>query len=73
MSKKALFLLPISFIVISTASCSWLFGRRDYVSEQNPSKYLNKSKIDRDYITYNTYTFNGDIVNKVISRVDDVE
>ena len=73
MSKKALFLLPISFIVISTASCSWLFGRRDYVSEQNPSKYLNKSKIDRDFITYNTYTFNGDIVNKVISRVDDVE
>ena len=73
MSKKALFLLPISFIVISTASCSWLFGRTDYVSEQNPSKYLNKSKIDKDYITYNTYTFNGDIVNKVISRVDDVE
>lgn len=73
MSKKALFLLPITFIVISTASCSWLFGRRDYVSEQNPSKYLNKSKIDRDYITYNTYTFNGDIVNKVISKVDDVE
>ena len=73
MSKKALFLLPISFIVISTASCSWLFGRRDYVSEQNPSRYLNKSKIDRDYITYNTYTFKGDIVNKVISKFDDVE
>ena len=73
MSKKALFLLPISFIVISTASCSWLFGRRDYVSEQNPSKYLNKAKLRGDYITYNTYTFNGDIVNKVISNVDDAE
>lgn len=73
MSKKSLFLLPISFIVISTASCSWLFGRRDYVSEQNPSKYLNKSKNVGDYITYNTYTFNGDIVNKVISKVDDAE
>lgn len=73
MSKKALFLLPITFIVISTASCSWLFGRRDYVSEQNPSKYLNKAKLHGDYITYNTYTFNGDIVNKVISNVDDTE
>lgn len=73
MSKKALFLLPISLIVISTASCSWLFGRRDYVSEQNPSRYLNKSKNVGDYITYNTYTFNGDIVNKVISKVDDAE
>ena len=73
MSKKALFLLPISLIVISTASCSWLFGIRDYVSEQNPSKYLNKSKNVGDYIIYNTYTFNGDIVNKVISKVDDTE
>ena len=73
MSKKALFLLPISLIVISTASCSWLLGRRDYVSEQNPSKYLSKTNIGGNFIEYNTYTFNGDIVNKVISKVDDAE
>ena len=74
MSKKALFIIPLSVGLLSICSCSWLFDKKEnYIEKQNPSKYLNKSKIDRDYITYNTYTFNGDIVNKVISRVDDVE
>ena len=74
MSKKALLMLPISLIVISTASCSWLFkSNRDYTAEQNPSKFLAKTNIGGNYIEYNTYRFNGDIVNKVISKVDDAE
>lgn len=71
MSKKALFLLPISFIVISTASCSWLFGRRDYVSERNPSRILTKRMDSGEhYIRYNNYDLRGDIVDKVIYEVD---
>ena len=71
MSKKALFLLPISFIVISTASCSWLFGRRDYVSERNPSRILTKRMDSGEhYIRYNNYDLIGDIVDKVIYEVD---
>ena len=71
MSKKALFLLPISFIVISTASCSWLFGRRDYSSEQNPSRILTKRMSSGDhYVRYNNYDLRGDIVDKVIYEVD---
>lgn len=72
MSKKALFLLPISLIVISTASCSWLLGTRDYVSEQNPTcliekRYKNAS--DSHYIRYNGYDLKGKIVNKIIDEV----
>lgn len=71
MSKKALFLLPISLIVISTASCSWLFGRRDYVSERNPSRVLTKRMDSGEhYIRYNNYDLRGDIVDKVIYEVD---
>ena len=71
MSKKALFLLPISLIVISTASCSWLFGRRDYVSERNPSRILTKRMDSGEhYIRYNNYDLRGDIVDKVIYEVD---
>ena len=71
MSKKALFLLPISFIVISTASCSWLFGRRDYVSERNPSRVLTKRmNSGNHYVRYNNYDLKGDIVDKVIYEVD---
>lgn len=71
MSKKALFLLPISLIVISTASCSWLFGRRDYVSERNPSRVLTKRMNSGEhYIRYNNYDLRGDIVDKVIYEVD---
>jgi len=71
MSKKALFLLPISLIVISTASCSWLFGRRDYVSERNPSRILTKRMDSGEhYIRYKNYDLRGDIVDKVIYEVD---
>ena len=71
MSKKALFVLPISFVVISTASCSWLFGRRDYVSERNPSRILAKRMDSGEhYIRYNNYDLRGDIVDKVIYEVD---
>ena len=71
MSKKALFLLPISLIVISTASCSWLFGRRDYSSEENPSRILAKRMTSGDhYIRYKNYDLRGDIVDKVIYEVD---
>ncbi len=71
MSKKALFLLPISFIVISTASCSWLFGRRDYVSERNPSRLLAKRMDSGDhFVRYNNLILRGDIVDKVIYEVD---
>ncbi len=71
MSKKALFLLPISFIVISTASCSWLFGRRDYVSERNPSRVLTKRMDSGDhYVRYKNSILRGDIVDKVIYEVD---
>ena len=67
-------MLPISLIVISTASCSWLFkSDRDYTAEQNQSKYLANTNLVGNYIEYNTYRFNGDIVNKVISKVDDAE
>ncbi|MBP3732664.1 MAG: hypothetical protein J6I84_05400 [Bacilli bacterium] len=71
MSKKALFLLPITFIVISTASCSWLFGRRDYISERNPSRILTKRNDSGDhYISYSNYRLTGDIVDKVIYEID---
>lgn len=71
MSKKALFLLPISLVVISTASCSWLLGRRDYVSERNPSRILTKRMDSGEhYIRYNNYDLRGDIVDKVIYEVD---
>ena len=74
MSKKALLMLPVSLIVISTASCSWLFkSDRDYTAEQNPSKFLNKTNIGGNYIEYNTYTFNGDFVNRVMFKVDDAK
>lgn len=71
MSKKALLMLPISLIVISTASCSWLLGRRDYVSERNPSRVLTKRMDSGEhYIRYNNYDLRGDIVDKVIYEVD---
>ena len=71
MSKKALLMLPISFIVVSTASCSWLFGRRDYSSEENPSRILAKRNTSGDhYVRYKNFILRGDIVDKVIYEVD---
>ena len=71
MSKKALFLLPITFIVISTASCSWLFGRRDYVSEQNPSRILTKRMDSGDhYVRYKNSILREDFIDKVIYELD---
>ena len=51
MSKKALLMLPISLIVISTASCSWLFGKTkdDIIREQNPGYIVGKVTTRSDF------------------------
>ena len=45
MSKKAFLMLPISLMVISTASCSWLFKKtkKDIIKEQNPAYIVEKA------------------------------
>ena len=74
MSKKALFIIPLSVGLLSICSCSWLFNTKEnYIEKQNPIKFLNKTNIGGNYIEYNTYTFNGDIVNKVMFKADDAE
>ena len=75
--KKALLMLPISLIVISTASCSWLFAKRDYsypVNADYPSNIINR-RIDSEehYISYKDYTLKGSTVNKVFNKAEDVE
>ena len=56
MSKKALLMLPISLIVISTASCSWLFKKtkKDIIKEQNPSYIVEKAN------AYGTFYYQND-------------
>lgn len=51
MSKKALLMLPISLMVISTASCSWLFGKTkdDIIREQNPGYIVGKVTTRSDF------------------------
>lgn len=76
MSKKALFLLPISFIVISTASCSWLFdGKKDlgYVT-YSPDNVMNRRiKGDTHRITYKGFELSGDVAVDVIDRALETE
>ena len=76
MSKKALFLLPISLVVISTASCSWLFGgKKDlgYVT-YSPDNVMNRRiKGDTHRITYKGFELSGDVAVDVIDRALETE
>ena len=76
MSKKALFLLPISLVVISTASCSWLFGGKNdlgYVT-YSPDNVMNRRiKGDTHRITYKGFELSGDVAVDVIDRALETE
>ena len=56
MSKKALLMLPISLMVISTASCSWLFKKtkEEIIKEQNPGYIIEK------VTTYSSFYYKND-------------
>ena len=71
MSKKVLLMLPISLMILATASCSWLTIKRDYAAENNPIRILAKRNNSGDhYIRYNGRDLKGDIVDKVLYDVD---
>lgn len=74
MSKKALLMLPISLIVMSTASCSWFFTARDYTAEYNPERLLDKrlKSTDSHSVNYNGYEFKKDVVEYVINKAESV-
>ena len=74
MSKKALLMLPISLMIVATASCSWFSIKRDYASEYNPSRLLaRRNNCDCHYIRYNGCDLTGNIVDKVLKDVDYVD
>lgn len=74
MSKKALLMLPISLMIVATASCSWFSIKRDYTSEYNPSRLLaRRNNCDCHYIRYNERDLTGNIVDKVLKDVDYVD
>ena len=74
MSKKVLLMLPISLIIVITTSCSWFSIKRDYASEYNPSRLLTRrNNCNCHYIRYNELDLTGNIVDKVLGDVDDVD
>ena len=74
MSKKVLLMLPISLMIVATTSCSWFSIKRDYASEYNPSRLLSRrNNCNCHYIRYNELDLTGNIVDKVLGDVDDVD
>ena len=76
MSKKALLMLPISLIVLSTASCSWFFEKTqaDVINEQNPESIINKA-YEGGYglTTYSNFEIEdaNDVLLRKLQRIHD--